>query len=153
MLGNKMAYASLPAVDIKRARKFYEEKLGLKVMMEDPSPGMVLTAGEGSIIYIYQRAATKADHTVLAFKVDDLDAEMKELRGKGVKFEEYDLPAMGIKTVKGVATWGVSADQSKMAWFKDTEGNILSLDQLSKSDMDKAKMMDVSMTQKAGAKK
>ena len=101
MLGNKVAYTSLPAVDIKRARKFYEDKLGLKVVMEDPAPGIMLMAGEGSMIYVYQRGATKADHTVLEFKVDDLEAEMKELKGKGVKFEEYDLPGMGIKTVKG----------------------------------------------------
>jgi hypothetical protein len=48
------------------------------------------------------------------------------LRNKGVKFEEYDLPKMGIKTVKGIATMG----DMKSAWFKDTEGNILSLAQM-----------------------
>lgn len=157
MLGDKMAYPSLPAVDIKRARKFYEEKLGLKVMMEDPSPGIMLMAGEGSMIYIYQRGATKADHTVLQFKVDDLDAEMKELRAKGVKFEDYNIPAMGIKTVNGVATMGSGMDMMKAAWFKDSEGNIIALDQMSKAVMDKVKMMDKSMdmgmSQKSGVKK
>jgi len=157
VLGDKMAYPSLPAVDIKRARKFYEEKLGLKVMMEDPSPGIMLMAGEGSMIYIYQRGATKADHTVLQFKVDDLDAEMKELRAKGVKFEDYNIPAMGIKTVNGVATMGSGMDMMKAAWFKDSEGNIIALDQMSKAVMDKVKMMDKSMdmgmSQKSGVKK
>ena len=54
--------------------------------------------------------------------VDDLDATMKDLESRGVTFEEYDLP--GIKTVKGVVTM---PDGSRGAWFKDTEGNILSL--------------------------
>jgi catechol 2,3-dioxygenase-like lactoylglutathione lyase family enzyme len=148
MLGDKMAYTVLPAVDIKRARKFYEDKLGLKVMMEDKGPGLMLMAGGGSMVYIYQRGATKADHTVLEFKVDDLDAEMKELRGKGVKFEEYDIPAMGIKTMNGVATMGSGMDMEKAAWFKDSEGNILALGQMSKAVMDKVKMMNMGMMPK-----
>ncbi|XUX00513.1 MAG: VOC family protein [Dehalogenimonas sp.] len=152
MLGNKMAYTVLPAVDIKRARKFYEEKLGLKVMMEDPSLGIMLMAGEGSMIYLYQRGPTKADHTVLEFKVDDIDTEMRDLRGKGVKFEEYDIPSMGIKTVNGVATMGSDMDMEKAAWFKDSEGNILALGQMSKVVMDKA-MMEMGTPQKAAMRK
>lgn len=126
MLTNSMVAPNLPAVDLKRARKFYEEKLGLKVVMEDPSPGIMLQAGQGTMMYVYQRAATKADHTVASFKVDNIEAEMKELKGKGVKFEDYNLPKMGIKTVNGIATMG----NMKFAWFKDTEGNILSLAQM-----------------------
>jgi predicted enzyme related to lactoylglutathione lyase len=126
MLSKAMVAPSLPAVDIKRARKFYEEKLGLKVVMEDPSPGIMVQAGEGTMIYIYQRGATKADHTVASFKVDNIEAEVKELKAKGVKFEEYDIPKMGIKTVNGIATMG----KMKGAWFKDTEGNILALTQM-----------------------
>ncbi|PPD58165.1 VOC family protein [Dehalogenimonas etheniformans] len=157
MLGNKIAYAVLPAVDIKRARKFYVEKLGLKVMMEDPSPGIMLMAGEGSMIYLYQRGPTKADHTVLEFKVDDIDAEMKDLRDKGVKFEEYDIPSMGIKTINGVATMGSGMDTEKAAWFKDSEGNILGLGQMSQAVMDKAmmqkSMMEMGTPQKASMRK
>ena len=126
MLTNSMVAPNLPAVDLKRARKFYEEKLGLKVVMEDPSTGIMLQAGQGTMMYVYQRAATKADHTVASFKVDNIEAEMKELKGKGVKFEDYDLPKMGIKTVNGIATMG----NMKFSWFKDTEGNILSLAQM-----------------------
>lgn len=123
MLANAMVAPSLPAVDIKRARKFYEEKLGLKVVAEDPSPGIMLQAGGGTMMYVYQRAATKADHTVASFKVDSIEKEVKELKAKGIKFEEYDLPKMGIKTVNGIANVG----GMKAAWFKDTEGNILGL--------------------------
>jgi predicted enzyme related to lactoylglutathione lyase len=128
MLANSMVAPTLPAVDLKRARGFYEGKLGLKVVMEDPSPGIMIQAGKGTMLYVYQRAATKADHTVASFAVDDVEAEVKALKAKGVKFEDYDIPSMGIKTVNSIATMG----KEKSAWFKDTEGNILALMQLPK---------------------
>jgi predicted enzyme related to lactoylglutathione lyase len=115
-------------VDLKRARKFYEETLGLKVVMEDPSPGIMLQCGKGTMLYLYQRGATRADHTVASFAVDGIEAEVRELKLKGVKFEEYDIPAMKLKTVNSIATVGTM----KSAWFKDTEGNILSVSQMPK---------------------
>ncbi|MFH1031416.1 MAG: VOC family protein [Chloroflexota bacterium] len=123
MLYSASVRATLPVVDIKRAKKFYQEKLGLKVVKEDPSPGAFLQCRDGSSIYLYQRGATKADHTVANFTVKDVEAEVKDLKAKGMKFEEYDIPGMGIKTVNGIATMG----EYKGAWFKDTEGNILSV--------------------------
>ena len=122
MLSKASVRPTLPVVEMKRARQFYEGKLGLKVIKTDPS-GALLQAGNGTSLYIYQRGQTKADHTVAAFTVKDVEAEVNELKAKGVKFEEYDMPAMGIKTVNGVATMG----EYKAAWFKDTEGNILGL--------------------------
>ncbi len=123
MLINAPVHATLPVVDLERARKFYEGKLGLKVIRTDPSPGAVLQAGEGTTLYIYQRAATKADHTAASFTVKDVEAEVNELKVKGVVFEEIEIPSMGIKTVDGIATMG----DMKGAWFKDTEGNILAV--------------------------
>ena len=138
MLTNKSVHASLPAVDIKRARNFYEDKLGLKVVLEDPSPGIMFRAGD-CMLYVYQRGATKADHTVAEFDVDDIEAEVKELRDKGIKFEEYDMSAMGIKTVNGIATMKMTMGEVRVAWFKDTEGNILALEELSRTLKDKVK--------------
>jgi len=116
---------SLPVVDLARAVKFYHEKLGLKVVQQDKPEvewgGAVVEGAGGARIYLYKRGATKADHTVLSFAVQDFDAVFKSLQDKGVKFEEYDMP--GLKTVKGVAVLG----GMKSAWFKDTEGNILGL--------------------------
>ncbi len=131
MLTDKPVFATLPAVDIKRARKFYEEMLGLKVIAEDASPGITLMAGKGTGMYIYQRGATKADHTVAEFEVEDIDMEVRELKRKGVMFEDYDIPAMGIKTVNGIATMSMDGEQMKGAWFKDSEGNILALNEMS----------------------
>jgi catechol 2,3-dioxygenase-like lactoylglutathione lyase family enzyme len=125
MLSDKQVMPVLPAVDMNRAKEFYTTKLGLSVAWERPA-GMLFTAGQGTSIFIYQRAATKAEHTVASFLVDDIEAEMAELRKRGVKFEEYDRP--GLKTVHGIAA--MSPDKS--AWFKDTEGNILALTEFSK---------------------
>ena len=126
MLVNAPIHAVLPAVDLDRARKFYEGKLGLKVVRvdPDPAPGVLFEAGKGTQFGIYKRAATKADHTVAGFTVKDVEAEVKELKAKGVVFEEYDTP--GFKTVNGIVSMG----PVKAAWFKDTEGNILCVNNL-----------------------
>ena len=121
MITNAAVHPTLPVVDLERAKKFYEEKLGLKVIKTDPSPGALLQAGEGTSIYIYQREATKADHTAASFTVKDVEATVKGLKAKGVVFEDVDVP--GLKTVDGVFTMG----DIKGAWFKDTEGNILAV--------------------------
>ncbi len=121
MLTNAPVHSTLPVVDLDRAKRFYEEKLGLKVIRTDPSPGAVLQAGQGTQLYIYQRAATKADHTAASFTVKDVEATVKELKTKGVVFEDIDTPSF--KTVDGIATMG----EMKGAWFKDTEGNVLAV--------------------------
>jgi predicted enzyme related to lactoylglutathione lyase len=124
MLSQMPVSAVLPAQDIKRAVKFYQDKLGLKVKDTGPNGETSLEAGRGTTILLYERPAVKVEHTQAGFWVKDLEAEMKELRGKGVVFEEYDFP--GLKTVNGVATEG----EVKSAWLKDTEGNILALTQM-----------------------
>lgn len=122
MLGNSEITAILPVVDMNRARKFYEQILGLRpadgVMAEGH---LMYDCGKGTKLVIYQRSQTKADHTAAGFWVDNLETEMNELRTKGVVFEEYDFP--GLKTVGGIADLG----SSRSAWFKDTEGNILAI--------------------------
>ena len=125
MLTNAKVQPTLPVVDLERAKKFYEGMLGLKVIGEDPSPGALLQTGEGTSLYLYQRAATKADHTVASFGVKDVEAIVRELKAKGVIFEDVDLPSF--KTVDGIATMATPAGEFKGAWFKDTEGNILAI--------------------------
>ena len=121
MLSDKKVMPVLPAVDLNRAKEFYTRKLGLPVEWEKDM-GVLFSAGQGTGLFIYQRAeGTRAEHTVASFKVDNLEAEMAELRRQGIRFEEYDMP--GLKTVQGIAA--MSPDRS--AWFKDSEGNILAL--------------------------
>ena len=115
--------ANLPAVDLARAKKFYSEQLGL-TPMPDAMPGVALFgAGSGTTLMLYEREATKADHTVASFEVQDIEGTVKDLKAKGVIFEEYDFP--DFKTVDSIATMG----PAKAAWFKDTEDNILCLHQ------------------------
>jgi catechol 2,3-dioxygenase-like lactoylglutathione lyase family enzyme len=119
-LSTAPAATTLPAEDLKRARSFYEEKLGLETETRDDMPeGLFVHAGKGSLIFLYERARTTADNTALTFEVDDLEGTVSELRSRGVQFEEYDFP--GLKTVDAIA----ERDTDKAAWFKDSEGNIL----------------------------
>lgn len=118
----KIIIPDLPVVDLDRARAFYEDKLGFEPAMTMPG-GVSYQIGTSGALFLYQREATKADHTAASFVVDDLDAVMADMREKGIEFEEYDMSDAGIKTVNGVA----EMDGDRAAWFKDTEGNILSI--------------------------
>jgi catechol 2,3-dioxygenase-like lactoylglutathione lyase family enzyme len=114
--------ATIPAKDIQGTRRFYEGVLGLEVVQEDPM-GITYRSGD-SLLNLYQTEfAGTAKHTLGGFVVKDAEAAADELRAKGVTFEEYDMPEAGIKTVNGIAETG----GMKGAWFKDPEGNILSI--------------------------
>jgi predicted enzyme related to lactoylglutathione lyase len=113
----------IPVKDMVRARKFYEEKIGLKPKQEYAG-GVVYECGKGSWVFMYPTPNAGTSRASTAFwAVDDVAAEVAQLKSKGVTFEEYDMP--GIKTVNGIATGG----GAKTAWFKDTEGNILAVSQ------------------------
>lgn len=121
MLKNAPVVPYIPATDIGRARKFYEEKVGL-VPKQEIAGGVVYECGKGSWIFLYQSAGAGTSKASQAFwQVEDVEAEVTALRAKGVVFEEYDMP--GLKTVNGIASGG----GARAAWFKDTEGNIMAL--------------------------
>jgi len=121
MLGSYPVAATMPAVDINRATKFYTEVLGLKAT-ELGEGAVLFEAGKGTQIFMYQREGTKAEHTAASFYVDDIDKVVDGLIAKGVTFEQYDMG--DLKTdARGIATIG----SGKSAWLKDTEGNILAL--------------------------
>ena len=121
MLKNHPIVPYIPAGDVARARRFYEHKVGL-IPREEVAGGVVYECGNGSWIFLYPSGGAGTSQASQAFwQVDDLAAEVADLRKRGVVFEEYDLP--GLKTVNGIATGG----GTKAAWFKDTEGNIMAL--------------------------
>ena len=125
VLSDSMVAAVLRADDLARARTFYTEVLGLAPGPSSPA-GDVFMAGKGTAVVIYERLGMPApQNTTLGFAVDaaEFDAAVSGLKAKGVVFEEYDIPEMGLKTVDGVATFG----DSKAAWFKDSEGNIINI--------------------------
>lgn len=121
MLKQARVAGMLPAQDLERAKAFYRDKLGLTPATEQP--GIVFyQVGGGTGFGVFLSGGTPSGtHTQLAFELQDFDQAVKDLRAKGVTFEEYDTPTL--KTVDGVAEMG----GTKAAWFKDSEGNTIGL--------------------------
>jgi catechol 2,3-dioxygenase-like lactoylglutathione lyase family enzyme len=124
MLSRARVAATLPFEGLSAAEPFYVGKLGLSRVSGSVDEGhLEFGAGDGTIIEVFESDSKKSDDTSATFNVDDLAGERADLRRKGVRFEEYDLP--GIKTVDGVATMG----GERAAWFKDPGGNVICLHQ------------------------
>jgi predicted enzyme related to lactoylglutathione lyase len=122
MLGNAPIRAYIPASNIARARKFYEEIVGLQPK-EEYAGGVIYECG-GASVFIYPTPNGGTSKASQAFwQVNDVEAEVAELKSRGVKFEEYDMPGLTMKNSI------VTAGGAKTAWFKDTEGNILAVSQ------------------------
>jgi catechol 2,3-dioxygenase-like lactoylglutathione lyase family enzyme len=120
MIGKADATPMIAVKDLDRARKFYEETLGLKAD-DEWGEGVTLKSGDTLInIYRSEFAGTNKA-TALTFDVDDIEDEVKDLQGKGIFFEHYDLPGLERQGDLYVA------EGMKTAWFKDPDGNILSL--------------------------
>lgn len=121
----------LPAQDLDRARRFYAEKLGLEPAEERPG-GLRYRLRSGEFALFESAGAPSGAHTQMGWEVDDLDATVAELRGRGVVFEEYDFP--GLRTENGVATvegnypskGGVG---ERAVWLYDSEGNMIGIGQ------------------------
>ena len=122
MLMNAPIRAYIPVSDVVRARQFYEEKVGLQPK-ELYAGGVIYECG-GTEVFMYPTTNAGTSKASQAFwSVDDVEAEVNELKARGVKFEEYDMPGMTMKNSI------VTAGGAKTAWFKDTEGNILAVSQ------------------------
>ena len=120
MLKIKRVGAAIPAQDIKRARQFYEQKLGFKPDSEEPDGSVAYMFGETGFLLFPSMGKASGDHTQIAIDVDDVEEAVGELKRMGVKLEEYDFP--GLKTHDGIVD---RPDGGKGAWFKDTEGNLI----------------------------
>jgi len=123
MLPTAQVTAMLPVKDLSRARRFYEQQLGLEPGSAKADGKFVYRCGGTEIALFPRPGGTKAEHTALSFKVDDIRASIRALESRGVRFADYDLP--GLKTVEHVCVLGAE----KAAWFQDPEGNILCLHQ------------------------
>jgi predicted enzyme related to lactoylglutathione lyase len=125
MLNDSKVTANIPAADLDRARSFYADKLGLTPADENPG-GLVYRTAGGTVFFLYATEyAGQAGHTIAQFHVSDVAAEVKDLLSKGVTFEHYELP--GISWDGDIASAG---DLGSMAWFKDSEGNVLCIDDM-----------------------
>lgn len=114
-------YAYVPATDVARARKFYEQVLGFTPKGETGG-GVTYEFADHTACFLYPTPNAGTSKASQAFwQVEDVEKEVAELKARGVTFEEYDMP--GMKMVNNIMTGG----GAKAAWFKDTEGNIMAI--------------------------
>jgi catechol 2,3-dioxygenase-like lactoylglutathione lyase family enzyme len=121
MLGKADATPMIPVKDLDRARTFYEDTLGLKTKGEMGGEVLRMESGDTEINVYRSEFAGTNKATALTFEVDDAEKEVAALKDKGVFFEHYDVPGL---TPQGDL---YVAEGFKTAWFKDPDGNILSL--------------------------
>jgi catechol 2,3-dioxygenase-like lactoylglutathione lyase family enzyme len=123
MLSDARAEATIPVMRLRPAREFYEGVLGLRPAAEE-SPGTDVTyecaGGTRLVLYEFGGPMTRSQ-TVAHFIVDDVPATVAELRARGVRFDEYDIPELEL--VDGVATIG----GRRFAWFKDPDLNVIGI--------------------------
>ncbi|GAA2201987.1 VOC family protein [Sinomonas flava] len=124
-LASRPATTILTVADEARAKDFYEGALGLPIRGKDPTGMMVLGLdGSASLGLMVDPNAVHSGHTALTFEVDDIEGAMAELEGRGVHFEDYDLPDLKTDEHHIFSTEGERA-----SWFADPDGNILCLHQ------------------------
>jgi catechol 2,3-dioxygenase-like lactoylglutathione lyase family enzyme len=124
MLGDHPIHPVLLAKDLAAAREFYHDRIGLEIL-SDTEAAIVFRCGNGTHLDVTRSTVGTADEqTQAGWEVDDLRAELAELRSRGVKVEDYDLP--GLKTEDGIADLGFAW----MAWIVDPGRNALAIMQL-----------------------
>jgi predicted enzyme related to lactoylglutathione lyase len=121
MLGNSPVHPVLLAQDLDAARRFYHDQVGLEILIEREG-AIEFRCGGGTKLAVSKSTTGTADsQTQIGWDVEDLQAEIDQLRSRGVKIEEYDLP--GLKTENGIADVGFA----RMAWIVDPGKNALAI--------------------------
>lgn len=121
MLGEHDAVCNIAVKDLDKARNFYEETLGLKPIKTEGDELIAFRSG-GSTLFVYRSDYAGTNQaTAVTWPVGNVEAEVEALRSKGVAFEHYELPGLTREGDLHVA------GDVKIAWFKDPDGNILSI--------------------------
>ena len=124
MLGDHPIDVVLLATDLKSSKEFYAGKLGLEIVNEDDDAIVYKCGGDSQLSITKSTTGTADEQTQASWRVSDLDAELAELRSRGVEIQEYDMP--GLKTTDGVADIGFA----RVAWIVDPHKNALGIMQL-----------------------
>jgi catechol-2,3-dioxygenase len=124
MLGEHPMDVVLLATDLELSKEFYAGKLGLEILDENEEAITYKCGGESQLVVTKSTTGTADEQTQAGWRVDDLAAELTELRSRGVAIQEYDMPEL--KTVDGVADVGFAL----IAWIVDPHGNALGITQL-----------------------
>jgi catechol 2,3-dioxygenase-like lactoylglutathione lyase family enzyme len=121
MLGNLIAF--IPTRNGDAARVFYETKVGLRFISEDQF-AVVFQSGVNIVRIARTGSFTPAPYTILGWESSDIERDVREMSARGVTFERYDY--MGPQDELGIWT---APGGAKVAWFKDPDGNTLSISQ------------------------
>ena len=124
MLGDYPIDVVLLAPDLEASKDFFAKKVGLEIVNDSPNAVTFKCGGDSRLAVSKSTVGTKDDQTQAAFRVRDVRAEVAELRRRGVKIEDYDMP--GLKTVDGIADIGFAW----MAWFIDPGKNCVGMMQI-----------------------
>jgi predicted enzyme related to lactoylglutathione lyase len=114
----------LLAVDLDASKDFYANKIGLQILNDSPAAVVFKCGGDSRLVVSKSTVGTADDQTQASFRVADVTAEVANLRSRGIKIEDYDLP--GLKTVNGIADIGFAF----MAWFIDPGKNCVGMIQV-----------------------
>jgi catechol 2,3-dioxygenase-like lactoylglutathione lyase family enzyme len=123
MLGDNPIDPILLAPDLKESRDFYAEKVGLEIVAEDEHTATFSCGGDSRLVVSASTTGTADEQTQVAWRVDDLAAELDELRSRGIEIVELDTPEM--KTENGIVDTG----DALHAWIVDPGKNTLGIDQ------------------------
>jgi catechol 2,3-dioxygenase-like lactoylglutathione lyase family enzyme len=126
MLGEHPIDVVLLATDLEESKEFYAGKLGLEILNESDEAITYKCGGDSQLSITKSTTGTADEQTQAGWRVDDIAAELAELRSRGVEIQEYDMPEMNLKTVDGVADIGFAL----MAWIIDPHKNALAIMQL-----------------------
>ncbi len=124
MLGDHPIDVVLLATDLESSKQFYAGKLGLEILNESEEAITYKCGGDSQLEVTKSTTGTADEQTQAGWRVDDLNAELAQLRSRGVEIQEYDMP--GLKTVEGVVDLGFAL----MAWIVDPHRNALAVMQL-----------------------
>lgn len=120
MLSDSTVCATIAVRDVQLSKDFYEQKLGLKQVDENPG-GVMYESGTGKLFVYQSPTAGSSKATCAAWQVEDIDRVVSDLQQAGIVFDNYDIPGADVDGY--VYTMG----SQKAAWFKDPDGNILSI--------------------------
>ena len=121
MLGKINVITNIAVKDLKIARKFYEDVLGLKVLGVEGEEVITFQSGD-SMIFVYRSEYAGTNKaTTASWQMNDIEGTVQSLKSKNITFEHYQLPCLKIQGDIHLA------GDMKVAWFKDPDGNILSL--------------------------
>ena len=120
MLSDATVYATIAVRDVQQSKDFYEQKLGLRQVDENPG-GVMYESGSGRLFVYQSDTAGSGKATCAAWQVDDVEQVASDLQLTGISFDNYDIPGADVDGY--IYTMG----SQKAVWFKDPDGNILSI--------------------------